>query len=77
MTQLLAHQEIDVNRTNQDRWSPLFIAAFKGNVDVVRALLQAGADTAIEATSPPGSTALSVAQNKKHGEVVALLLGDI
>ena len=31
----------------QDGWTPLFVAAWKGHIDVVRALLNAGADTTI------------------------------
>ena len=31
----------------QDGWTPLFVAAWKGHLDVVRALLNAGADKTI------------------------------
>ena len=62
-------------------WSPLFVASWAGKAVVVAELLaQQAADPAAVTTSdhleiPAGSTALSVAELKDHGEVAALLCG--
>ena len=62
-------------------WSPLFVASWAGKAAVVAELLaRQAADPATVTTSdhleiPAGSTALSVAELKGHGEVAALLRG--
>ena len=50
--------------------NPLTFAAQEGNVQVVKILLEAGCD--VQATAN-GKTALQLAQEKGHAEVVALL----
>jgi len=49
----------------------LFLAAVSGNVAQVQALLAAGAD--VNATTPDGRTALRMASQKGHADVVTLL----
>ncbi|MFC1665651.1 ankyrin repeat domain-containing protein [Pseudomonadota bacterium] len=51
--------------------TPLMVAAEKGDVEIVRILLDAGAD--IDATNLNGETALDLARKKKRSEVVTLL----
>ena len=53
--------------------SALFFAAQDGNTDIVRLLLQYGADVSIR-EKEHGETALSAAARRKHGEIVRLLL---
>ena len=50
-------------------------AAYKGKIQVVEALLNAGADKAVKATSgwAKGKTALDLAQEKNHPAIVKLL----
>ena len=62
-------------------WTPLFAAAWSGKESVVSALLSAGANATAATTAdhrgiPAGSTPLSVASQKGHAEVVAVLLGE-
>lgn len=53
-------------------WSPLMIAAFRGNKEAVMVLLQAGADVAA-VNSMDNKTALDYAQKMKHQEIVEIL----
>ncbi|GAB7533721.1 hypothetical protein PS3A_61380 [Pseudomonas sp. 3A(2025)] len=52
--------------------SPLMVAALQGRVEIVAALLAAGADVQMQTRN--GRNALSMAQERGHAEVVALLL---
>lgn len=52
-------------------WTPLMIAAFFGDVELVRILLAAGAQT--EITDSYGATALDYAQLQQHDHIIALL----
>uniref|UniRef100_A0A7S0XJ94 Uncharacterized protein n=1 Tax=Erythrolobus madagascarensis TaxID=708628 RepID=A0A7S0XJ94_9RHOD len=71
--------EADVNAQNVLGWTPLMWAAARGKVDVVRVLLDAGADTSLrgEATGKPGertTTALKEAERSvKASEIMSLL----
>ena len=58
---------------NNNGLSPLYIACDQNNLEVAKALLEKGADMAIESTNPPGWTALRIAETRGHDEVVALL----
>lgn len=60
-----------LDRADRFGWTPLMVAAGKGRIDVVRALLDAGADATLPA--PDGRTAAQLAQERGHGELVALL----
>lgn len=53
-------------------WSPLMIAAFKGNKEAVIVLLEAGAD-ASAVNSMDNKTALDYAKEIKHVEIVKIL----
>ena len=52
--------------------TPLYVAAQLGKLDVVRTLLQAGADVGLAKKN--GSTALHIAAAKGHLEVVKELI---
>ena len=64
----------DVNEPNRVGYTPLSIAASRGDVDVARALLEQGAD--VDRTDPNGTTALAAAvlNSKGNGEMISLLL---
>jgi ankyrin repeat protein len=69
---LLAHGA-DVNRSANNGWTPLHIAAStNGNTDIVQLLLDH--DAQLNATDARGWTALFVASFRGHIEVVRLLL---
>ncbi|TVY37046.1 Ankyrin [Lachnellula occidentalis] len=65
----LPKDEIDVNSRNYG--TPLFAASFRGRVEVVQILLEAGADVNIDWE---GQTPLEAAQEGGHEEVATLLL---
>ena len=60
-----------VNGMGRDGWSALGLAARAGDVIIVKALLDAGADRA--ATMKNGKTALELARLNKKSAVVKLL----
>lgn len=62
--------EVDVQGTLEG-FTPLMTAAAEGQVEVVRQLLDHGADRSLKDTD--GDTALTFAQQNGHTEVVALL----
>lgn len=71
--ELLLGAGAGVDLTGNDyEHSPLMVAALQGRVEIVEALLSAGAD--IQAQTRHGRNALSMAQERGHAEVVALLL---
>lgn len=57
---------------NQFRDLPIHVAAASGNIDIVRLLLEAGAD--IDAGDSDNSTALGVAAIRTQGEMVGFLI---
>lgn len=62
----------DVNLASPaNRLTPFMAAATRGNLPIVKLLLAAGAN--VNATTKDGRTALSLAEEKKRAEVVALL----
>ena len=65
----------DVNARMEEDWTPLMLASYYGNAKVVEALLDAGADKELKATSGrrEGNTALDIARDVNKGEVVAIL----
>lgn len=60
-----------VNIRNKDGMTPLHRASVKGHVDIVRLLINKGAD--IEATDGRGWTPLHIAAMKGHAQIVELL----
>ena len=74
MATLIAHGA-DVNARADDGWTPLMYASYQGNAKVVEALLDAGADKELKATSGyfEGKTALDLAREENKGDVVAVL----
>jgi len=67
------------SQTAGDSRSPLLVASFSGNVEMVKLLLEAGADVSAKlgmGHSPyRGMTALQIAQKQGHLEVAELLKG--
>jgi ankyrin repeat protein len=69
----LVAQGVDVSELDQNQDAPLIMAAYKGYTDIVRLLLEAGADvTAVD----PGmkATALHAAAYAGHAEAARLLI---
>ena len=65
----------DVNARDEWGKTPLMLASIEGHAKVVEALLDAGADKELKATSGDckGKTALDIARNENKGDVVAIL----
>ena len=65
----------DVNAREEDGYTPLMWASYYGYAKVVEALLDAGADKELKATSGrrEGKTALDLARDKNEGSVVEIL----
>lgn len=63
---------ISVDVRTDLKWTPLHLAAARGNLVIVTVLLKAGAK--LNATTDDGSTALILALSNKHQEVAELLL---
>lgn len=59
-----------VNLSLDGIYSPLYMAAAGGHLSVVEALLKAGAD---KSTRSQGKTALEIAREQNHGEVVQVI----
>ena len=53
------------------RWTALMGAAFEGDIAVVRRLLQSGAASDLQNNN--GNTVLTIARQRHHTEIVALL----
>eukprot|EP00042_Codosiga_hollandica_P037766 m.301214 g.301214 ORF g.301214 m.301214 type:complete len:387 (-) comp55219_c0_seq26:70-1230(-) len=62
---------IDCNAVNCDGWTALMSAAFRGKLECARTLLEAGA--LVKPMHPGEKTALELAQEQRHSEMVALL----
>jgi ankyrin repeat protein len=57
-----------------DGWTPLHLAAFFGNLDAVRVLLESGADVHAVSSNSLTNTPLHAATAGRHSEVALLLL---
>jgi len=68
---LLAMPGIELETKNKKEWSPLMIAAGKGHLPTVRALLEAGADPCYCLEN--GYTAAKIAYYAKHTNVMQLI----
>jgi ankyrin repeat protein len=72
---LLKQYPDTVNRTTSeedDRWTPLHMAAQSGSVDCIELLLQHGAN--IEATTSDGSTPLHIAAANGPPKIITAIL---
>lgn len=71
---------VDVNRARADGWTPLLLAAQKGSAELVRLLLESGADPSLSRITPTGTVSpIDVATHHGRSEIVDLLkthLGD-
>ena len=63
-----------VHAYSYDGWTPLHLAAFFGQLDAVRRLLQAGADVRAISRNSLANTPLHAATAGKHPDVALLLL---
>ena len=60
---------LDVNARDADNDTPLYLAACKGHKEVVRVLLEAGADTDQASTTPLGDGATPLFISAGNGNV--------
>jgi ankyrin repeat protein len=60
-----------VTAKNQEGWTPLRYAAWKGNTAAVQTLLSRGAST--QAKNKDGETALQLATRREFSEIIQLL----
>ncbi len=72
LTRLFLHHGAYVDRTDNDKFTALHLAAFIGNIEIVYELLKAGAN--IKHKNILGETALHTAVHRSHVDVVRLLL---
>ena len=74
-------QGVDVNQINTNYWpdtygwTALMFAANEGKLDIVKLLIDAGAD--IDYVSPMGATANSLAKANNHNDIIAVLSAGI
>ncbi len=74
MINFLAAKGADLNKKgNFDCSTPLHIAVERGDLDTVKLLISLGADPSIRTGRQNDQTLLSVAQEKKHDDIVAYL----
>ncbi len=71
---ILGQSRLKVNQPNQEGFTPLGLAAFFGNADAVKVLLDHGATVDLKDTSFNGNTALDAAVAANHADVVRILL---
>jgi ankyrin repeat protein len=69
---LLSHSKAELNVKGQRRMTPLLLALSRGYAEVVKYLLEAGADVTL--ADEAGNTALYQAVGRGHAEIVRLLL---
>jgi ankyrin repeat protein len=74
VTELVASNPAAVADRSTDGFTPLHLAAYFGKTDVVRALLDGGADRDALGTGWMRGTALHSAVSARHADVVAILL---
>ena len=58
----------EVNTKEEEGETALIAATYRGHIDIVKALLEAGAD--LNARDKNGKTALTYAEEKSHSETV-------
>ena len=67
---MLLERGADVNKARDDGATPLFLASHIGHVEVVRMLLEQGADIQL---SWRDRTPLQIAREKNHTKIIRLL----
>lgn len=71
---ILGQSRFKVNEPNAEGFTPLGLAAFFGNADAVKVILDHGATVDLKDKSRFGNTALDAAVASNHADVVRLLL---
>lgn len=66
-------KNVDINAVTNDGWTALHFAAYKGYIEIVKALLAAGIDASIQGNLY-GRTALHYAANQGYLEVVKAII---
>ncbi|KAL5510667.1 hypothetical protein EMCRGX_G006253, partial [Ephydatia muelleri] len=69
---LLTEGRMDVNVTDEDDQSPLFISCLNGHLDIVKTLIEAGAN--INKATKKGGSSLGAASYKGHLNIVKTLI---
>ena len=70
---MLLEAGADINAQTELGMTSLMYAAWMGKTSIVQALLEAGADIYLTTFGPPWDTALDLARNGGHAEIVELL----
>jgi ankyrin repeat protein len=70
----LFHKGIEIDVTDEYGWTPLILAADAGHQDIVRLLLERGADSEALTTTAEGRSPLTTAVRSGQTEVVRVLL---
>ena len=72
---LLIEAGADLDKANNDGWTPLWIASQNGHLEVVRLLVEAGADMYMAVNTGGGAvTPLWIARRRDHDDIVWILL---
>jgi len=62
---LLKDERVDINKSNNDGQTPLFIACFFGNLDIVESILRSGREINFVQKNKYGETALDIVRERK------------
>ena len=62
---------MDVNKPDENGFTPLMVASWNGNADVAKLLLEKGAG--LNAVLPDGRSALQIAKERQHPNIVEML----
>ena len=65
---LLIEKDADVKKANNDGWTPLYIAAENGHLEVIKLLIKKGAD--VNKADNCGWTSLYIATKRKDSKVL-------
>ena len=74
--EILKYEGFDVNKADNDNWTPLYWACRINNLDIVKLLLANGAQESINKADKLGSTPLYSACENDNLGIVKLLLAD-